>query len=166
MTCKRILLLALILGIFHPSTALSQDSWILLEEYPSPSGNAQGLYYAGKYLWHINGDSLGYSNECMIFKLNPYNLAVIDSFPSPISAPYGITFADERWWLTGFGWETSQLAKMQLDTFLVDTPFLFPGWYFYGVTCDSTNQHLWISAMDHGYNYYLETVDFRETNIS
>jgi len=129
--------------------AFAQNAWVVLEEYPSPGGSAQGLYYANKYLWHVNGDEQGVSSDCYIYKLNPYNMTVIDSIISPIPVPWGITFANERFWLSGFDWDSSRLAKLQPDTFLVDTVFYFPNWYFYGVTCDSINKHLYVCAMSH-----------------
>jgi len=133
--------------------AKGQQYWVMLQEYPSPGEGARGLYYGGKLLWNVDNEAQ------TVFTLNPYNLEVIDIYPSPVDQPWGITWANNRFWMTNFGWETSQLVKLQSDTFLVDVVYDFPGYYFYGLTCDSTNQHLWISAMSHGYTKYLLEFD-------
>lgn len=133
--------------------ALSQQSWIMLIEYPSPGEGARGLYYAGKLLWNVDNEAQ------TVFTLNPYNLEVIDIYPSPVDQPWGITQDNRRFWMTNFGNSSSQLVKLRADTFAVETTFDFPGYYFYGLTCDSTNQHLWISAMDHSYTTYLLEFD-------
>ncbi len=141
------------IAFFTALPGMGQDSWIMLEEYPSPGQGARGIYYSGKVLYNVDNEAQ------TIFTLSPYNLEVIDIYPSPVDQPWGITFAHERFWLTNFGWSTSQLVKMQEDTFLVDEEWDFEDWYFYGLTSDSVNHHLWIAAMNHGYSHYLLEFD-------
>ncbi|TKJ42186.1 hypothetical protein CEE37_00475 [candidate division LCP-89 bacterium B3_LCP] len=149
---RSVIAISLILSFSTP-IALSQESWVMLTEYPSPGDGARGLYYAGKLLWNVDHEAQ------TVFTLNPYNLEVIDIYPSPIDDPWGITVANNRFWMTNFSNSVSQLVKLRPDTFAVAATFDFPGYYFYGLTCDSTNQHMWISAMDHSYTKYLLEFD-------
>jgi hypothetical protein len=135
------------------SSLLCQESWQLLQEYPSPGEGARGLYYDGKLLWNVDNESQ------TIFRLNPYNLVIFDTIPSPITSPWGLTRDSLHYWMTNFGGDASQLVRISTDTFLVDQSFNFDAWYFYGLAYDSLQNHLWISAMDHGYIKYLMEFD-------
>jgi hypothetical protein len=138
--------LLLLLAIFQP--AWGQESWVLLQEYDSPAYWAQGLYYDGKLLWHVDSDSG--TGENTIYTMNPYNLEVIDSIPSPVDQPWGITATDSNFWLTNGHWgdPTPELVRIRTDTFAVDTSIEFEGYYFYGMTWDSVGGNLWISALE------------------
>ncbi|TKJ42185.1 hypothetical protein CEE37_00470 [candidate division LCP-89 bacterium B3_LCP] len=153
----RILIGVSLILCFIVIPASGQESWILLEEYTSPGNYAMGLYYAGKYLWHVDWDTS--SNDATIYKLNPYNMAVIDSIPSPIEHPWGITADANSFWLTTHGdWggsPVSTLAKIRTDTFMVSAIYSFPDFYFYGITCDSTTNHLWIACQTSSWDHYL-----------
>ncbi|HDH57284.1 MAG TPA: hypothetical protein ENF16_01610, partial [Bacteroidetes bacterium] len=136
--------------------ARGQQYWVLLEEYDAPGNYAHGLYYAGKLLWHVDWDTS--SNESTIYTMNPYNLEVIDIIPSPVEQPWGIGHDDRNFWLTTHGdWSgpVSTLVKIRTDTFAVDTTYEFPGYFFYGVTWDSTDGNLWIAAMSSSYVKYI-----------
>jgi hypothetical protein len=154
---KTLIAIAFSLVLISPSIA--QETWIVLEEYPSPGEGARGVYYDGKVLWNVDNESQ------TVFTLNPYNLEVVDIYPSPVSCPWGITVCDNRMWMTNFGWDSSQLVCLNSDTFQVAQTWNFPNWYFYGLTADSTIQHLWISAMNHSYNYYLMEFDVQTTSV-
>ncbi|MFH1862030.1 MAG: hypothetical protein ABH878_04380, partial [bacterium] len=143
--CVFMLLLAV------PEVVLGQQSWVLLEEYASPGQGARELYYDGKLLWNVDHEAN------TVFTLNPYNLEVIDIYPSPINDPWGITNDGNNFWMTKFSNTCSQIVKIQVDTFAVETYYNFPGYYFYGMTYG--NDHLWISAMNHSYVKYLLEFD-------
>ncbi|MFH1734638.1 MAG: T9SS type A sorting domain-containing protein [bacterium] len=146
-------LTVILAALVFVSLVAAQDEWIMLEEYASPGEGARGLYYDGKVLWNVDNESE------TVFTLNPYNLEVIDIFASPVDQPWGITYRTHNFWMTNFGWDTSQLVMISADTFIVEVEYNFPDYYFYGLTCDSLTQHLWISVMTHGYTKYLMEFD-------
>ncbi|MFH1862866.1 MAG: T9SS type A sorting domain-containing protein, partial [bacterium] len=147
-----------LLLLILPLPAAAQDSWILLQEYDAPGNYAHGLYYGGKYLYHVDWDTS--TNVASIYVLNPYNMHVIDIYPSPVEQPWGIGADDNNFWLTTHGnWgnPVSQLVKIQQDTFAVEETYNFPGYYFYAVTYDSVNRHLWVACQTQDWiHYWLE----------
>jgi hypothetical protein len=157
----RLLFVCVLALITSSSPTLGQESWILLQEYESPRNYALGMYYAGKLLWHVDWDSS--ENIHTVYTLNPYNLEVIDIIPSPIEQPWGITHDGNNFWMTSHGIHgqaQSQLAKIRADTsFTVEEIFDFDGYYFYGITCDSTTGHLWIANQTPSWVQYLLEFD-------
>gem|GEM_PF-3582724 len=136
----------LALGLALPCGA-QDEYWTLLEEYPSPANYALGLYYDGKLLWHVDWDSS--QNIHTVYTLNPYNMQVIETFASPVTQPWGITFDGTNYWMTSHGTHgqpTAQLCKIDADSFIVDTTFTFPGYYFYGITCDTSTGNIWVAS--------------------
>ncbi|MCX6641344.1 MAG: T9SS type A sorting domain-containing protein [bacterium] len=156
---KRIIPL-LFLIIMSSGTSIAQESWILLQEYPSPANYALGLFYDGKLLWHVDWDSA--MDIHTVYTLNPYNCQIVDIYPSPVTQPWGITNDGHNFWMTSHGLvgqAQSKLVKILPDTFAVDTSWNFNGYYFYGISYDSVGGHLWVAAQTPQWVKYIMEFD-------
>ncbi len=142
-----------LLLMFLFSQGLGQENWVMLQEYPSPGFGARELYYDGKLLWNVDNESN------TVFTMDPYNLQVYDIYPVSLDQPWGLTHDSHVFWMTNFGNTQSQLVRMMPETLMVTQIFTFSGYYFYGLTYDSFGGHLWISAMNHGYQKFLMEFD-------
>jgi hypothetical protein len=76
---------------------ISGDSISILNSFAAPParrGTIRDIAWDGNYLWAINSGSVTYDLPPTLYKLNPDNGAVLDSFAMPTPEPRGLTWTE------------------------------------------------------------------------
>ncbi len=150
----------------------TQDSFVVLKTYDAPPqrrGTVRGIASDGVNLWVLNNGSTTYNTPPYLYKMNPANGAVLDSFKLPSPEPRGITYVSSATDAYGRGpasglyytdVEKDKVYKFLPSVSFFDTAFsapqpplgssyiyptglAFDGWDFWLVNSSNTADHLY-----------------------
>src|SRR4030042_730838 len=96
----------------------------IIGAFPAPDGAIRGLGYDGTHLWAANSGDGNSQYGRMIYKLDPDNGTVINSYSNFNSYPYGLTFDGADLWYCEFSPNT--IYKLDTASFTIIKSFAAP----------------------------------------